>query len=365
MLRIDIRKQREDFTLDVSIDVPTPGTIALFGRSGCGKSTLVSAIAGLLAADRARVVLGDVVLEDTDAKVRVPVERRRIGYVFQDSRLFPHLNVSANLRFGERRAAAVHRFVEFDHVVDLLGLSALLQRRPHELSGGERQRVALGRALLSQPRLMLLDEPLAALDEPRREEVLPYLERLRDEFAIPMVYVSHRFDEVLRLATHVVVMERGSVATQGSPEAVSRHPALREIVGDDAIGAVLTGSIASCDPSTGLASIAIGSAVVHTYLPDAQPGAIVRVQLLARDLILAIHPVEGLSVRNRLAGTVVSIDAEDRESELIEVDIGGDAIVLARVTRAASAALALRPGLAIWVLVKSVSVRGHAFRAPA
>jgi molybdate transport system ATP-binding protein len=364
MLCIDIRKQREDFTLDVRIEVPTPGTIALFGRSGCGKTTLVNAIAGLLTPERARVALGDVVLEDTNAQVHVPVERRRIGYVFQDSRLFPHLTVIGNLRYGERRAAEVHRFVDFDHVVELLGLASLLQRRPHELSGGERQRVALGRALLSQPQLMLLDEPLAALDAPRREEVLPYLERLRDEFAIPMVYVSHRFEEVLRLATHVVVMEGGRVATQGSLEAVSRHPSLRAIVGGDALGAVISGSIASCDPSTGLASIKVGDGIVHTHLPDAAPGASVRVQLLARDLILAIHPAEGLSVRNTLAGTIVAIDAEDRETELIEVDIGAGASVLARVTRAASAALALCVGLPVWVLVKSVSVRGHAFRAP-
>jgi molybdate transport system ATP-binding protein len=225
MLHIHVRKRREQFTLDVHIEVPTPGTIALFGRSGCGKSTLVNAIAGLLAPDRARISLDDVVFDDTNARIHVPVERRRIGYVFQDSRLFPHMHVEANLRYGERRARAVPHFVQFDQVVELLGLAQLLTRYPHQLSGGERQRVALGRALLSQPRLMLLDEPLAALDAPRREEVLPYLERLRDEFAIPMVYVSHRFEEVLRLATHVVVMEQGSVgdtriAGGGEPSSV-------------------------------------------------------------------------------------------------------------------------------------------------
>jgi molybdate transport system ATP-binding protein len=364
MLCIDVAKRREDFTLDVRIEVPTPGTIALFGRSGCGKTTLINAIAGLLEPDRGRIALDDVVFHDSSTKINVPIEARRIGYVFQESRLFPHLDVNANLRYGERRATAAPHFVKFDHVVELLGLATLLERRAHELSGGERQRVALGRALLSQPRLMLLDEPLAALDAPRREEVLPYLERLRDEFAIPMVYVSHRFEEVLRLATHVVVMERGSVAAQGSLEAVSRHPALREIIGDEAIGAVVTGSITSCDPITGLASVAIGDGVLQTHLPDAKPGAAVRVQLLARDIILAARPVEGLSVRNTLAGTIARIEAEDEQTELIEVDIGHGAIVLARVTRAASTALALREGLPLWVLVKSVSIRGHAFRAP-
>ena len=363
MLRIDVRKERDEFTLDVRIEVPTPGTIALFGRSGCGKTTLVNSIAGLVRAERAYVAIDDVVLEDTNAKIRVPVEQRRIGYVFQDSRLFPHLDVEANLRYGERRAARYEAFVRFDHVVNMLGLEALLRRRPHELSGGERQRVALGRALLSQPRLMLLDEPLAALDAPRREEVLPYLERLRDEFSIPIVYVSHRFEEVMRLATHVVVMDQGKVAVQGSLETVSRHAALRTIVGDEAMGSVLSGSIASSDPSTGLAGVQVGNGILHTHLPNAAPGAMVRVQLLARDVILATHAVEGLSVRNSLVGTIARIEAENEDTDLVEVDIGG-AIVLARLTRAASIALGLRVEMTVWVLVKSVSIRAHAFAAP-
>jgi molybdate transport system ATP-binding protein len=364
VLRIDVKKQRGDFALDVQIEAPTPGTIALFGRSGCGKTTLVSVIAGLLQAERALVAIDDMVLENTRANVRVPIERRRIGYVFQDARLFPHLNVATNLRYGERRANDSARFVQFDHVVELLGLSALLERRPQQLSGGEKQRVALGRALLAQPRLVLLDEPLAALDSPRREEVLPYLERLRDEFSIPLIYVSHRFDEVLRLATHVVVMEHGKVAVQGPLELVSRHAALRAIVGDEAMGAVLSGSIASCDPSTGLAAVKVGAGVLHTHLPNATPGVQVRVQLLARDIILATQPVEGLSVRNCLAGTIVRMTPEDRETELVEVDIGSGGIVLARLTRAAVVALGLHADMPVSVLIKSVSIRGHAFRAP-
>ena len=363
MLRVEVLKRRAEFTLDAAIEVPTPGTIALFGRSGCGKTTLVNIIAGLLHADRALVDIDGIVLEDTRGALRVPVERRRIGYVFQDSRLFPHMNVTANLRYGEHRAPTGAKLVKFEQVVELLGLSALLERRPHELSGGERQRVALGRALLSQPRLMLLDEPLAALDTPRREEVLPYLERLRDEFAVPMVYVSHRFDEVLRLATHVVVMERGGVAVQGPIELVSRHPGLRAIVGDDAVGAVLNGSIASSDPTTGLTAVSIGDALLHVNLRGAAPGAQVRVHLLARDIMLATQPVEGLSVRNRMQGTIVRIVAEDQDTDMVDVDVGGQ-LVLARVTRAASSALALRPGMPIWVLVKAVSIRGHAFLAP-
>jgi molybdate transport system ATP-binding protein len=363
MLRVEVAKQRGDFRLDATIEVPTPGTIALFGRSGCGKTTLVNVIAGLLQADRALVDIDGVVLEDSRARTRVPVERRRIGYVFQDSRLFPHLDVTANLRYGEHRAPPGSRIVEFDQVVQLLGLGGLLARRAFELSGGERQRVALGRALLAQPRLLLLDEPLAALDAPRREEVLPYLERLRDRFSIPMVYVSHRFEEVLRLATHVVVLDQGRVAVQGPIDIVSRHVALRSIVGDEAIGSVLNGSIAATDPQTGLATVRVGDGQLHVKLRDAKPGASVRVQLLARDIILATQPVDGLSVRNRIQGTIVRIVAEDEDTNLVEVDIGGQ-VVLSRLTRAAVVALALREGSTVWALVKAVSIRGHAFLAP-
>jgi molybdate transport system ATP-binding protein len=364
VLTIHARKQRDGFTLDVAIDVATPGVVALFGRSGCGKTTLANLIAGLLRPDSARIEIDGVVLEDTRTGHCVPAEQRRIGYVFQDARLFPHFNVLGNLRYGERRAAAAGtRHIALDHVVQLLGLQSLLQRRVKDLSGGERQRVALGRALLSQPRLLLLDEPLASLDVARREEVLPYLERLRDEFALPIIYISHQFDEVLRLASHVVLLERGSVVTQGRLETVSLHPQLRAIVGPDAVGAVLTGSIVATDPQTGLTAIAVGAGRLNVNLGNAVPGAMVRVQLLARDVILATHPVEGLSVRNMLAGTIANIAPDDADTDMVHVDIG-DGHVLARVTRGALMALGLRTGMPIWVLIKAVSIRGHAFLAP-
>lgn len=363
MLKLRATKRRDGFELNVAIDVATPGIVALFGRSGCGKTTLINIAAGLLKAEAALVEVDGVVLEDSSTAVRLPPEQRRIGYVFQESRLFPHLNVMSNLRYGERRAPANDRRIGVDKVVDLLDLRALLQRRPHALSGGERQRVALGRALLSQPRLLLLDEPLASLDAARRDEVLPYLETLRDEFALPIVYVSHQFDEVLRLASHVVLLDRGQVTAQGGIEAISLHPALRAIVGADAIGAVVTGSIAAADPQTGLAAVRVGAGVINVNLRNAKPGAAVRVQVLARDVILATHEPEGLSVRNMLVGEIAKIASDDAETDLVHVDVGG-AIVLARVTRAASVALSLRQGMRIWVLVKAVSIRGHAFLAP-
>jgi len=363
VLKLAAIKRRDHFELHVAIEVATPGIVALFGRSGCGKSTLINIVAGLLKAERALIEVDGVVLEDSSKGIRLAPEQRRIGYVFQDSRLFPHMNVDKNLRYGERRAPAGERRIGVDKVIELLGLGALLQRRPHALSGGERQRVALGRALLSQPRLLLLDEPLASLDAARRDEVLPYLETLRDEFALPIVYVSHQFDEVLRLASHVVLLDQGRVMAQGGIEAISLHPALRTIVGVDAVGAVLTGSIAAADPQTGLAAVRVGAGVINVNLRNARPGATVRVQVLARDVILATRAPEGLSVRNVLVGEISRIASDDAETDLIDVDVGG-AIVLARVTRAASVALSLRQGMKIWVLVKAVSIRGHAFLSP-
>src|SRR5882724_8717530 len=242
MLRLQFKKQRGDFQLDVALAAPTPGVVALFGRSGCGKSTLVNLIAGLLAPDAGRIELNGEVLFDRRAKISLPVAARRIGYVFQDARLFPHFTVLGNLQYGLKRVRDTH-VIGQDETIALLGLGSLLERRPHELSGGEKQRVALGRALLSQPRLLLLDEPLASLDVARREEVLPYLEKLRDRLSLPMVYVSHQFDEVLRLATHVVVLDNGRVAVEGDINTVSLSARLRAIVGADAVGAVLDGTV--------------------------------------------------------------------------------------------------------------------------
>src|SRR5437899_3775689 len=230
MLRVSLLKRRDEFTLHAEFEAPTPGVVALFGGSGCGKTALVNIISGLLDPDAGRVQLEQTVLTDTRAGIAIPVERRRIGYVFQDARLFPHFDVLGNLRYGYKRATAAPHSTGFDEIIALLGLAPLLHRRPQQLSGGERQRVSLARALLSQPRLLLLDEPLASLDLARREEVLPYLEALRDRLSIPMVYVSHEFEEVLRLATHVVLLDSGSVLAQGTPSEISLRPELRSIV---------------------------------------------------------------------------------------------------------------------------------------
>jgi len=364
VLSVSLRKRRDGFALQVAFEAPTPGVVALFGRSGCGKSTTIDLIAGLLDPDEGHVRLDDATLVDTRERASVPAERRRIGYVFQDSKLFPHFSVAGNLRYGLKRVREGGERIGFDEVVALLGLAPFLARRPHQLSGGERQRVALGRALLSQPRLLLLDEPLASIDAARREEVLPYLEVLRDRLSIPMVYVSHQFDEVLRLATHVVLLDAGHVVAQGSPGDVSLRPELRAIVGPEAVGAVLDGTIIAVDPASRLAELRLGRGTLRIHAPDAAAGASVRVQLPARDVILATERPQALSVRNAIEGIIDDVIEDEDDARLVRVDIGG-AFVLSRVTIAAVEALRLKRGDAVWVLIKAVSMRGHTFKGPA
>ncbi|MEO8315230.1 MAG: molybdenum ABC transporter ATP-binding protein [Pseudomonadota bacterium] len=357
MLQVNLKLQRGAFRLDANFSAPVPGVTALFGRSGCGKTTVVNLLAGLLRRGEGQLSLDDEVWFDSARGIDVPAERRGIGYVFQDARLFPHYSVRGNLLYGAPRGKSG----VFDEVVGLLGLEALLPRRPGALSGGERQRVALGRALLARPKLLLLDEPLASLDASRREEVLPYLARLRDHYSIPMVFVSHQFDEVLRLATHLVVMDEGRVVAAGDVNAVSLSPALRDIVGADATGAVIEGRVSGIDASSDLASIAIGADTLRVASRSLALHQRVRVQLLARDMILATEEPRGISVRNHLRGRVSSIVAE-AGGDLVEVDVGG-VTVLARITSAATRELSLHNGLDVWVLVKAVSVNPHAMGA--
>jgi molybdate transport system ATP-binding protein len=363
MLRVDLRKRRGDFTLEVAFNAPTPGVTALFGRSGCGKSTLISLIAGLLAPDAGRVAVGDEVLFDSDRKLSVDARYRHMGVVFQDARLFPHLSVRGNLEYGLRRVAqGVARPMGLDEVVGLLGLERLIDSRPHELSGGEKQRVALGRALLAQPRLLLLDEPLAALDLARREEVLPYLERLRDAFAMPILYVSHQFDEVLRLATRVVLLDAGRVLADGDIAMVSRDPHLRAIVGPDSVGAVVAGHVERVEAG-GLATVRVGDGTLSVDLDNAAVGQRIQIQVLARDVIVASEAPRGLSVRNVVPARVVSVTPDAGRSVLVELDIGRTAL-LARITARASQELELAADQQVWALIKAVSLRGHAFSVP-
>ena len=260
--------------------------------------------------------------------------------------------------------------MSLERVLALLDLEPLMSRRAHQLSGGERQRVAIGRALLSQPRLLLLDEPLAALDRERREEVLPYLETLRDQLSIPMIYVSHQFDEVLRLATHIVLMQSGTVAAEGSITQMSLDPKLRALIGPDAVGAIIDGIVIGEDTASGLTRVRVGNGEIRVEAARLAAGMRLRVQLLARDVIVSTHVPQYLSVRNSLQGIVTAVDDDGSSadggfgSDLVSIDIGAGASILARVTRAATRELALAKGVPAWALIKAVSLRGHSFPAP-
>jgi molybdate transport system ATP-binding protein len=358
VLEVALRFRRRDFVVDAAFTAPAPGITALFGRSGAGKSTLMNLLAGLDKPHAGAIELDGETLFDAARGVDLPAQARRIGYVFQDLRLFPHLRVAGNLDYGLRRAGrAVARF-QFARVVELLGLEMLLQRRTWQLSGGERQRVALGRALLAQPRLLLLDEPLSAIDAARRDDLLPYFERLRDELSLPMILVTHRFEDVVRLATHVVLLEEGRVLAQGDLPAISLRSELGAMLGPEGIGAVVEGRVESIDATAGLATIRLGTGQLLAPAEGLRLGERVRMQLLARDLILATAPPQGLSVRNQLQGTVTGLQRETSHHVLVSVDAGGVPL-LARVTEPAVRDLQLHSGQALWVLVKAASLRSQ------
>ena len=362
-LSLSVRLHHEfpGFSLDIAFDAPTPGVVALFGSSGAGKSSVVAALAGLLRPNHMRAELDGTLLADTKAGLWQPPERRRVGLVFQDARLFPHLSVSGNLRYGLRRVRGpvADRRIGFDEVVEMLGIAHLLRRRPHTLSGGERSRVAIGRALLAQPLLLLMDEPLASLDAARKAEILPYLARLRDALRLPIVYVSHALEEVVRLSDTLVLIEAGRVLACGPLEAVAGRADLPIASRDDA-GGVLAVRVAAHLPERGLTQLSTGRDEIWVPLLDAVPGTALRVRVPAREVMLArpdaLTRPEAFSVHNALAGTVRALaqDAGGRTT-LVEVALTGGAL-LARVTPDAINRLALRPGAAVLALFKSVTV---------
>ncbi|MBI0537596.1 molybdenum ABC transporter ATP-binding protein [Roseomonas sp. KE2513] len=345
---------RDGFLIEAEFATPTPGVTALFGPSGCGKSTLLSAVAGLLRPDRGRIALDGTVLADTIADIALPPERRRCGVVFQDARLFPHLSVRTNLRYGERRAPREATGPGFEEVVELLGIRPLLGRRPGALSGGERQRVALGRALLSRPRLLLMDEPLAALDAPRRAEVLPFLARVRHRFRVPILYVTHALDEVDRLADHLVLMEAGRVLATGTVEDLSARTDLPLLAGRRDAGVALACRVTAHDPAGGLTRLDFAGGELRVPLRAEPAGEALRLRVRARDVSVALTEPKGLSVQNILPAVIESVEGAGAHEAILRLRLG-EAALLSRVTAEAASRLALRPGLTVWALVKSAA----------
>lgn len=346
------------FSLDVAFTAPAQGTTALFGHSGCGKTTVLRCVAGLNRVDDGYFALdGDVWQEGRAFR---PTHRRPIGYVFQEASLFPHLSVRANLNYGLRRApkrgldAAVH----FDDVADLLGLAKLLDRAPDRLSGGERQRVAIGRALLAQPRLLLMDEPLAALDRFAKDEILPYLERLRDALAIPMLYVSHDIAEVERLADHLILLKDGKVVAAGPLDTLQADPAL-PIARLPEAGVTLAATVTGYEVRYGLTTLAVSGGVLLVPGQLGKAGAHRRARIAAADVSLTRSAATDSSILNILPARVVSTEGLDASRLMIGVALGESgegARILSRVTRKSWDALKLNPGDAVFAQVKSVAL---------
>ncbi|PIE09882.1 MAG: molybdenum ABC transporter ATP-binding protein [Rhodobacterales bacterium] len=349
-LKVDIAHDFGGFALRVAFEAG-PGVTALFGASGSGKSSVVKAVAGLLRPDRGRIVVGDTTF--SDAGVFLPPHKRGVAVVFQDARLFPHMDVAANLRFGARMAGRLDKGEE-RRVCDMLGLGDLLTRRPAGLSGGEASRVALGRALLMRPQVLLLDEPLAALDAARKEEILPCLERLRDEVGLPILLVSHDLGEVARLADQLVILRDGAVVRTGAVDAVLSDPEMVPYLGVREAGGLLHVKVAE-HSADGLTLLAFSGGDIWVPRVARDVGAAMRLRIPARDIILATERPSGLSVRNILEVRIEDIRMGAGPGAAVSLRVGQDRL-LARITARAVTELGLQPGTACFAIIKATSV---------
>ena len=353
MLEVALKCGIGDFTLDAAFATDSVGITTVFGASGSGKTTLINLIAGLISPSAGRIVAGGRVLVDTDRGIDLPPERRGIGYVFQDGRLFPHLRVAGNLGYGLRRRRRDHRVIAMDQVVNLLGLEDLLERRVAGLSGGERQRVAIGRALLTCPDLLLLDEPLAQLDLSRRRDIVPFIERLRDEMGIPIVYVTHDQDELIRLSDDVLLLDRGRGVAFGNLERLMIRLDLAGLTGGLDAGAVVSVNVASHDDAFGLSTLAFAGGELVVSRLGLAVGTSLRIRVRARDVALALEAPRDISTLNVLAGRIVELRPGAGSQTDVLLDVG--APLWARVTRKSAAELALARDKPVYALIKSVA----------
>ena len=355
-IRARYRLDRGGFVLDVDLQMAGQGVTAVFGPSGSGKTTLLRLIAGLDRAPGYLEVNGEIWQDDT-ARLFLPTHKRALGYVFQEASLFAHLSARRNLEYGMKRVPSDERRVPMNRVLDLLGIGHLLDRMPESLSGGERQRVAIGRALLTSPRVLLMDEPLSALDLARKQEILPYLERLHDELEIPILYVSHAADEVARLADHLVALEGGRAVAEGPLADTLARLDLPIRLGDD-VGVVLDARVGERDATWHLARVSFAGGTLWVRDTGLPAGHRVRIRILARDVSVALEHHVRTSILNLLPGTVEAIADESHPAvALVRVNVGGQPIV-ARVTRRSAAALGLTPGMPVWLQIKAVALIG-------
>jgi len=354
MIDIDVQKGLGSFKIDAKIKTDTNGVIALFGRSGSGKTSLVNMIAGLTRPDSGRIVIGNEPLFDNARGIDVAPEHRRLGYVFQEDRLFPHMSVIANLHYGAPRGAAGR---QFNRIVDLLGIRHLLKRRPTTLSGGEKQRVAIGRALLADPRLILMDEPLASLDSARKDEILPFIEELSSELGMPIIYVSHTMDEIIRLADTLVLMSDGRIEALGTVEALTSRLDLRPMTGRYEAGSVLHATIAHHNIEQGLTYLSFNNNTFKVPLLELPRGRELRIRIRARDVSIALTAPQDISILNVFPGTITEIDEDASLQVDVLIDIGVP--IWARISRHSLSMLDLHPGKKTYVLIKAIAINRY------
>ena len=361
MIHLQINIARSAFELKLKLQLPARGITAIFGPSGSGKTTLLRAVAGLEKNPQGLIQIGENIWQDTKQGIYIPTWQRPLGYVFQESSLLPHLSAAENLNFGLKRVlksansapTAANKALQAS--IELLGIGGLLQRMPDELSGGERQRVAIARAIAMQPQLLLMDEPLASLDAARRQEIFPWLARLRDELKMPMLYVTHSAEEVTRLADHLVVLDQGHVKAQGSVSAVLTQVVNPVVVGEDA-GALIAGCIGAVDAQWHLSRVDFDGGCIWMRDAGLPVGKAVRIRILARDVSLAISEPTNTSIQNQLRGSIQSMTPDKHPSQVMVVLKCGAEEVLARVTKRAVNELALQVGMPVWAQVKSVAL---------
>ncbi len=354
-LRLRLNLRRTDFELAVDLTLPARGITVLFGPSGSGKTSLLRCVAGLERASDGVVRVGDELWQDGAAGVFMPTWQRDLGYVFQEASLFEHLDVQKNLTYGLKRATQSGAMAALERSIALLDIRHLLHRRPASLSGGERQRVAIVRALATQPRLLLLDEPLASLDLARRHDILPWLEKLRDELSVPMLYVTHAAEEVVRLADQLVVLERGSVRAYGAAQDVLARVDRPVIVGEDA-GVLLQGTVVQRDAPWHLSRVAFAGGSLWVRDNGVALGQTVRLRVLARDVSITVHETQNTSIQNHLSALIENIVDDVHPSQALVQMRCGESILLARVTKRALHTLQLHKGAQVWAQVKSVAV---------
>jgi molybdate transport system ATP-binding protein len=354
LIQMRYRLRRREFELDVDLELPMRGITGVFGASGAGKTTLLRCIAGLESAGSSRLVVAGDTWEDSAKKVLRPVHERRIGYVFQEPRLFDHLSVRANIEYGSKRRRA-GKAGDFDHVVDLLGLASLLARKPDQLSGGEAQRVAIARALLCAPRFVLMDEPLASLDRARRDEILPFLDRLHGEAEVPIIYVSHNIDETCRLCDHLAVIDAGRIIASGELQDVLVRLDIPALDGDNA-GSIVAGTVRGYDADDGLTRLEFSGGDLWVPGRVGSEGAALRLRVRASDVSLCRSRPEKSTILNILPAVVEAIQPGSGASQLLRLALGNERIV-ARVTRRSIRELSLQAGDEVFAQIKSVAVK--------